>query len=49
MAAGIIYILINEAMPDCMKVGKTATSIEDRMKSQDTTGVPLPALCRDYF
>ena len=45
MAEGIIYILINEAMPGYVKVGKTAASIEDRMKSLDTTGVPLPFEC----
>jgi len=45
MAEGIIYILINDAMPGYVKVGKTTTSIEDRMKSLDTTGVPLPFEC----
>ena len=45
MAEGIIYILINEAMPGYVKIGKTADSISNRMKSLDTTGVPLPFEC----
>ncbi len=45
MTEGIIYILINEAMPGYVKVGKTADSIENRMKGLDTTGVPLPFEC----
>ena len=45
MAEGIISILINEAMPSCVKVGKTTDSIENRMKGLDTTGVPLPFEC----
>ena len=45
MAEGIIYILINEAMPGLSKIGKTTVPIEDRMRSLDTTGVPLPFEC----
>ena len=45
MAEGNIYILINEAMPGYVKVGKTTDEIEKRMKSLDTTGVPLPFEC----
>ena len=45
MTEGTIYILINEAMPGYVKVGKTADSTENRMKSLDTTGVPLPFEC----
>jgi hypothetical protein len=41
MSEGIIYILINEGMPGYTKVGKTSTSVEQRMKELDTTGVPL--------
>jgi hypothetical protein len=44
---GIIYILINEGMPGYTKVGKTSTSVEQRMRELDTTGVPLPFEC--YF
>jgi hypothetical protein len=40
ISEGIIYILINEAMPGYTKVGKTSASIEQRMKQLDTTGVP---------
>jgi len=42
---GIIYILINEAMPGYVKVGKTATNVEQRMRELDSTGVPLPFEC----
>ena len=45
MAEGNIYILINEAMPGYVKVGKTTDEVEKRMKSLDTTGVPLPFEC----
>jgi len=42
---GIIYILINAAMPGYTKVGKTTTSVEQRMRELDTTGVPVPFEC----
>ena len=42
---GIIYILINEAMPGYAKIGKTTTSVEQRMRELDTSGVPLPFEC----
>jgi hypothetical protein len=45
MSEGTIYILINEAMPGYTKVGKTTTSVEQRMRQLDTTGVPLPFEC----
>ena len=45
MAEGIIYILINEAMPGYVKIGKTSNSVEERMKSLDGTGIPLPFEC----
>ena len=45
MPAGIVYILVNEAMPGLTKIGKTASAIEERMKALDTTGVPLPFEC----
>jgi len=32
-------------MPDVIKIGKTENSIEIRIKSLDTTGVPLPFEC----
>ncbi|MEK7078306.1 MAG: GIY-YIG nuclease family protein [Patescibacteria group bacterium] len=40
----IIYILINEAMPGYLKMGKT-NNLEQRIRSLDTTGVPLPFEC----
>jgi len=40
----IIYILINEAMPGYVKIGRT-TNLEQRIRSLDTTGLPLPFEC----
>ncbi|MCK5081085.1 MAG: GIY-YIG nuclease family protein [Candidatus Moranbacteria bacterium] len=40
----IIYILINEAMPGYVKIGLT-TDLEQRIRSLDTTSVPLPFEC----
>lgn len=40
----IIYILINEAMPGYIKIGRT-TNLEQRIRSLDTTSVPLPFEC----
>lgn len=42
---GIIYILINEAMPGYTKIGKTTTSVEQRMRELDSTGIPIPFEC----
>jgi len=41
---GIIYILINESMPGYVKIGQT-TDLEKRIRSLDTTSVPLPFEC----
>ena len=42
----IIYILINEAMPGYVKIGKTSTSLEQRIKElSGSTSVPLPFTC----
>ena len=42
----IIYILINEAMPGYVKIGKTSTSLEQRVKElSSSTSVPLPFTC----
>ncbi|MDG1201268.1 MAG: GIY-YIG nuclease family protein, partial [Candidatus Actinomarina sp.] len=41
----IVYILTNEAMPDMVKIGLTSTTVEDRMKTLQSTGVPLPFTC----
>jgi len=40
----IIYILINEAMPGYVKIGRT-NDLEQRIRSLDTTSVPLPFEC----
>ncbi|MBI1803585.1 MAG: GIY-YIG nuclease family protein [Ignavibacteriae bacterium] len=40
----IIYIVTNEAMPGYVKIGRT-TNLEDRIRSLDTTSVPLPFEC----
>jgi len=40
----IIYVLINEAMPGYVKIGKT-NDLERRIREFDTTSVPLPFEC----
>lgn len=45
MPDGIIYILINAAIPGYVKLGQTTTSVEQRMKELDTTSIPLPFEC----
>ena len=42
---GIIYILTNPAMPDIVKIGKTARGIETRLSELYSTGVPVPFEC----
>ena len=41
----IVYVLTNQAMPGLVKIGKTKTSVEQRMKDLDSTGIPLPFEC----
>ncbi len=42
----IIYVLVNQAMPGLIKIGKTnGESVEVRMRSLDTSGLPLPFEC----
>lgn len=42
----IIYILINEAMPGYVKIGKTTTSLEQRIRDlSSSTSIPLPFTC----
>ncbi len=42
----IIYVLINEAMPGYVKIGKTSTSLEQRIRElSSSTSVPLPFTC----
>jgi hypothetical protein len=43
----IIYILTNEAMPGFIKIGRTETSVAQRMAELDKTSIPLPFQC--YF
>ena len=46
--AEIVYVLTNEAMPDIVKIGRTSTSVEDRISTLSShSGVPLPFEC--YF
>jgi len=41
----IVYILTNEAMPGYIKIGRTGTSVEQRMRELDKTSTPLPFQC----
>lgn len=38
----IVYILINESMPEYVKIGFTHGDVKERLKQLDRTGVPLP-------
>jgi len=41
----IVYILTNEAIPGLVKIGRTDTTIEQRMQELYKTGVPVPFEC----
>jgi hypothetical protein len=41
----IVYILTNEAMPGYVKIGRTETSVAQRMSELDKTSTPLPFQC----
>lgn len=42
----IIYILINEAMPGYVKIGRTSTNLEQRIRDLSaSTSVPIPFTC----
>lgn len=41
----IVYVLINEAIEGLVKIGRTTTSVEQRIKELDNTSVPLPFQC----
>ena len=43
--AEIIYVLTNEAMDGLVKIGRTSTSVEQRIKELDNTSIPLPFQC----
>lgn len=45
MSRGKIYIMTNDAMPGYIKIGRTTSTLEQRMKELDTTGIPLPFRC----
>ena len=45
MPEGIIYVLTNEAMPGYVKVGKTSTSVAQRIRELDSTSLPFPFEC----
>ena len=40
-----IYILTNEAMPGLIKIGRTSSSVAQRMRELDGSGIPLPFQC----
>ncbi|WP_120497067.1 GIY-YIG nuclease family protein [Kiloniella sp. EL199] len=40
MAQGILYFLVNEAMPGLVKIGHTTASLEERLGQLSSTGVP---------
>ena len=44
MAKQIVYVLVNEAMPSYIKIGKT-DNLEARIRSLDNTSAPLPFTC----
>ncbi|MBQ8101646.1 MAG: GIY-YIG nuclease family protein [Afipia sp.] len=42
----MVYVLINQSMPGLIKIGRTSgESVESRMRSLDTTALPLPFEC----
>jgi hypothetical protein len=38
----IVCTLTNESMPGYIKIGRTGTSVEQRMRELDKTSTPLP-------
>jgi len=44
MSAGIVYVLVNEAFDNYVKIGKTI-NLEQRLRQLDNTSVPLPFRC----
>lgn len=42
---GYVYLLTHDAMPDLVKIGKTDTSVEERMRSLNSTSVPYGFKC----
>ena len=42
MSYGYIYVMVNRALPDVVKVGYTMTSPQQRARELSTTGIPQP-------
>lgn len=42
---GLLYCLVNDAMPGLVKIGMTTRTVTDRMRELYSTGVPLPFKC----
>jgi len=42
MSAGYVYILINQSMPNLIKIGRTFRDSRERARELHTTGVPTP-------
>jgi hypothetical protein len=42
---GIVYVLTNECMPGLIKIGRTSDGVEQRLKTLNTTAVPIPFKC----
>jgi hypothetical protein len=46
LVMSFVYILINEAMPGLIKIGRTTTSVKQRMSELNApAGIPLPFTC----
>lgn len=41
----IVYILQNDAVPGLVKIGRTSSDLDERIRQLDSTGVPLPFRC----
>ena len=41
----IVYVLTNESMEGLVKIGRTTTGVEQRIRELDNTSVPLPFQC----
>jgi hypothetical protein len=40
-----VYLLTHDAMPDLTKIGRSSTSVEERVSSLNSTSVPFPFRC----
>jgi hypothetical protein len=43
--AEIVYVLTNESMEGMVKIGRTSTGVEQRIRELDNTSLPLPFRC----